>query len=413
MKQLKQLNQNGLFTLLIVLSVPYLALSLNQHGFMALLPFIREEFILSRTQVGLYATFYFLSSALLAVSTGSIVDRLGPRKGILLGIGFMGSVFFLYGFAPSYEILLGLAFLAGLGWSIITPSVNKAVLMNAPADKRAVSMGIMQSGVGIGGLMGASLLPVISVALGWRPAIQMAAGFSIIVWFLVLTFYREKKAGIAQVKPVAKKGNPGFVQSLIDLTRNKALLNICILGLMFGVACGAVISHFVVYLSEDLSVSRAVAGLGLGSFQIGGIVGRPIWGVISDRFFKGKRGKALMVLGIAIGIKFIISGLLSFAPPISTYFVVIFAFILGFSAFGWPGVHFVSIAENAGEDQVGMATGLSLLFLRAGLLAGPPIFGYLADIQESYILSWISFGAIITLLYVTGLLKSSKETAKP
>ncbi len=411
MKQTDSLNSSRLYKLLVILSVPYLVLSLNHHGFLALLPFVREEFLLSRTEVGLYNTFYFLSSALLAISTGNIVDRLGPRKGILLGIGFMGTVIFMYGFSPSYEILLSLAFFAGLGWSIITPSVNKAVLISTPADKRAVSMGIMQSGVGIGGLAGASLLPIIGESFGWRLAIQFAALLAIIVWFFVLVFYRERQAHDSTNSLATETDKPAFIESVLALIKNKELLRICSLGLMFGMAYGSVPPHFAVYLSEDLGVGLAVAGVGLGSFQIGGIIGRPAWGMLSDRFFKGDRNKALLVMGLIIGIKYIFAGLLVFSSPINFLSVVIFAFILGFSAFGWLGVLFVSVAECAGESQVGAATGLSLLFLRAGMLTAPPIFGFIADLQESYLLSWISFGIIITLISITGVVKIHKPAA--
>lgn len=411
MIQTGSVNRNSLLKLLIILSVPYLVLSLNHHGFLALLPFVREEFLLSRTQVGLYNTFYFFSSALLAISTGSIVDRLGPRKGILLGIGFMGAVIFMYGFSPSYELLLGLAFFAGLGWSIITPSVNKAVLINAPADKRAVSMGIMQSGVGIGGLAGASFLPLISESFGWRPAIQFAALLSIIVFFLVLFFYRESRASQPHDSRETQTDEPAFIENVVGLFKNKNMLKICIIALMLGMSYGAVSPHFVVYLSEDLGVSLTLAGVGLGSFQIGGIIGRPSWGLLSDRFFRGNRDKALSVMGIVIGIKFIFAGSLVFISPISALSVVLFAFILGFSAFGWLGVLFVSIAEGADENKVGMATGLSLLFLRVGMLIAAPIFGFIADLQESYLLSWLGFGGLIVLISVFGVIKKPKQVA--
>ena len=75
----------NLMKILIVLFLPYVALSLGQNGFLGLLPFVREEFALTRVQVGYYSTSFFISAALLAVFTGSIVDSLGPKKSMLLG----------------------------------------------------------------------------------------------------------------------------------------------------------------------------------------------------------------------------------------------------------------------------------------------------------------------------------------
>jgi len=150
----KQKEDYNFKKILMVLFLPYLALSLGQTGFLGLLPFVREEFALTRVQVGYYSTFFFISAALLSVFTGSIVDKLGPKKSMLLGIGCLGFVLLLHGLSPSYSFLLLLAFLAGLGFSIITPSATKAIMIATPIDKRAFSMGITQTGFGLGGMVG-------------------------------------------------------------------------------------------------------------------------------------------------------------------------------------------------------------------------------------------------------------------
>jgi hypothetical protein len=52
----KQEN-NSLLKLLLILTLPYIALGLIQSGFLSLLPFIRNEFIITRAQIGYYSTF--------------------------------------------------------------------------------------------------------------------------------------------------------------------------------------------------------------------------------------------------------------------------------------------------------------------------------------------------------------------
>ena len=145
-------KDSNLLRILIVLSMPYIAMGLSQNGFLGLLPFVREEFVLTRVQVGYYSTSFFVSAAVLAVFSGSIVDKLGPRKSLLLGIGCMSLILMLYGLSPSYKVLLFMAILAGLGLSIITPAVIKGVVIAVPPEKRAVSMGIVQSGYGFGSI---------------------------------------------------------------------------------------------------------------------------------------------------------------------------------------------------------------------------------------------------------------------
>lgn len=42
-----------------------------------------------------------------------------------------------------------------------------------------------------------------------------------------------------------------------------------------------------------------------------------------------------------------------------------------------------------------MAMGFASLFMRAGMLVAPPIFGYIADLKGTYESSWLSLGIII------------------
>jgi len=70
----------GLLWIVLILSIPYFSLDLTQMGFLALLPFVREEFVLTRTQVGLYSTCFFLGSTVIAIFTGALVDKLGGKK---------------------------------------------------------------------------------------------------------------------------------------------------------------------------------------------------------------------------------------------------------------------------------------------------------------------------------------------
>ncbi|HER23617.1 MAG TPA: hypothetical protein ENO17_00905 [Candidatus Atribacteria bacterium] len=69
---------------------------------------------------------------MLSIFTCGIVDSLGPKKNILLGIEYLGGILILHGLFPSYDLLLLMAFVAGLGFSIISPSVTKEVMIATP-----------------------------------------------------------------------------------------------------------------------------------------------------------------------------------------------------------------------------------------------------------------------------------------
>lgn len=395
-----QTNRPDFLKVLLILSIPYLAVMLSHNGFLAMLPFVREEFALTRTQVGYFTTFFFLSAAMLAVFTGSVVDKVGPKKGIMLGVGSLGVMNLLFGLSPTYTILLILALVAGLGFSIVTPAVNKGVMIETPPAKRAVSMGIMQSGSGIGGLLGASLLPMLGEVFGWRITVQFAGVFALLMALFVYNLYRES-TGIDHLEDYPEsqeEKNLSLKDNLRFFLTKKYFLFACLFGaIIAGSSMGAILSHFAVFISEDLHFSRAAAGLGLGVFHVGAMIGRPSWGWFSDRFLKGDRRKTLLLIGLAAGIMFLLPALIFTSPHPSAVFLYVFSFFLGFSALGWAGVFFVAIGEFAGEARTGAATGLALLSVRAGILIAPPIFGLIAD-ARGYDYSWLLFGAILILI---------------
>jgi len=396
-KRKKQAKDYSLIKILIVIFLPYVALSLGQNGFLGLLPFVREEFMLTRVQVGYYSTCFFISAAALAIFTGSIVDNLGPKKSMLLGIGCLGCVLILHGLSSSYGLLLFMAFVAGLGFSIITPSATKAVMIATPQEKRAFSMGITQTGFGLGGIVGASFLPILGESLGWRIAIQLAAVFILLTGPFVYKLYQEQGniRSIINTPEEPAGGKRTFKKNLLSLFANKPLFRICVLGIVFGISEGAMLTHFVVFLSEDLNMSRVAAGLGFGTLHLGGMIGLIGWGYFSDRLFRIDRRLSLFLIGLSAGVMYLFFGLFLYHSQVSQVFIFILSFLFGFLALGWSGVYLTSVGEVAGGKQAGIATGLALLFIRAGMLVAPPIFGLIADANGYYKDSWLIFGFVI------------------
>ena len=407
------------FKFLMLLSTTYLASGINMQGLLSMMPFLREEFALTRAQAGLYSTFYFLTATIVAIISGSLVDRFGSKKGMVFGATSIGLLMIIHAAAPNFILILILALLAGIGFSIITPSVNKAIMRNVAPERRAVSMGIMQSGGGIGGFLGASLLPLLGVRIGWRLAILFSGIFAVAIGIFISRYFKEEedesnRAEAASSSDQKQKfgGKPdlagqagageqetslSFKDSFLHLLNNKKLLSICVMGLVFSLASGAIPTHYTLYLTQDLNMSRTLAGLCLGILQIGGIIGRPFWGGFSDKILEGNRSKGLIIIGFTLtALIFIFSFFITrLNPPVLVVFL--FSFLLGFVAWGWNGLHLTTVAELATEKFTGMATGLALIFIRTGVVISPPIFGHLADVTSTYFYSWLVSGLFILL----------------
>jgi len=287
--------------------------------------------------------------------------------------------------------------MAGLGFSIITPSATKAVMMATPKEKRAVSMGITQTGFGLGGIAGASLLPLLGESHGWRIAVQLAAVFVLLTGPFVYKLYQEQNhiKHIIDTPEGQGEKQRSFKKNFLSVFLNKPLFRLCVLGIVFGISEGAVLSHFVVFLSEDLKLSRVVAGLGFGTLHMGGMIGLIIWGRFSDSLFSADRRLSLFIIELSTGFLYLIFGLFLHHSQGSQGIVFILLFLLGFFSLGWTGVYLTTVGEVAGGKRAGIATGLALFFIRIGMLVAPPVFGFIADIYGNYEYSWLLFSVVI------------------
>lgn len=246
-----------------LLASAYVGVAANIQGIFALFPLIREDFDLSRAQAGLFSTFYFLSATAVAVFSGRLVDKLGARRGLLLGVSAVGLVMGTVALAPAYGMILALAFLCGLVFSVITPSVSRGIMEHVAKPKRAFAMGIAHSGSGIGGMLAAALLPILASAFGWRPALVLAALFALLTAGVIAAACPNETS--AEQAGDEKNPASAFKPGVISLLGRRDFITVCLLGTLLGAMMGSATSHFSLFLHNDLQLSPAAAGGGLAA----------------------------------------------------------------------------------------------------------------------------------------------------
>ena len=394
---------------LLILTSANVAVYANIQGFMALLPMVQEEFLISRAQVGLYSSFYFMSAALISVFSGRIVDRLGTKRGLVLGVTVVGIMIFLHSLSPFFGFLLILAFFTGIAYSIITPAVNRGVLEVSEPSKRGFSMGIVHGGGGFGGFIGAAILPFLGEIVGWRTALLFGSIFAVMIALFISWLYRPGFAQNENKNDSSPEGrSTSLKEDLLLFLRNRYLLCICMMGIAFGMSISSITGHFPLYLSQDLGYSVTFAGLGLGIFHIGGIAGQPFWGLINENVFHGDRRKGLFTLGVLIAGLILFFGLVVSRFPFPPYAILLFSFLLGFCAMGVIAIYFTAIVELVSNKHIGMITGIALIFPRTSTMLTPPLFGLIADLRGAYSSSWIILGTIVLFFTVAFLYFSGK-----
>ena len=391
LNKIDELKNDLQWKLLFILSTGYMGAFINIQGIQALMPFIQDDFGISRTEAGLYSTFLFLSATGVAIFSGNIVDKIGSKKTLLFGIFSIGFLMLAHTVSPVYSIILILAFITGIGFSIITPAVNKSIMDEVKPENRGLSMGLMHSGSGIGGFAGATLLPILAINIGWRGAILISSLLTIALGIFVKKAYNPDTS----LNNSDDNSDASFKDNILELLKNKQLILTCSLGLIFGLAVGSIPAHYTLFLTTDLGYSSSLAGFALGVVQIGGIFGRTFWGWVSDSIFKGDRTISFILIMLIIILLNLSYGFFGNLLASSQFIILAISFLLGLTAFGWSGLYFTVVGERVRPEQTGIASGLSLIFLRTGVVVGPPLFGLLADQYDHYHNSWIFLAGLV------------------
>lgn len=393
----KNVNDTYNYKILLIITFVGIVTGVYRNGIMTLFPFIQSEFNLTRTQVGLYSTFLYFSSTGVTIFSGRIADYWKVKKSMLWGLGLMGLFIFMHSLAPHFEIIILFAFLTGLGFSIILPTSSKGIADWFSIKQRSTAMGIMTLGYPIGGIISAVLLPWVGKNFGWRTDIIFLALLFFITAIIFNFSYFDKESSKTKKnedKNIDKGKRNSLFKDITIFLKNKYLLVLCFLGIMFGFASGIVVTHLTLFLYIDYRFSEITSGLGFMSLQIGSMVGRPLWGFINDKVFRDIKRIGFLCIGVIISVvSFSFYFLSNFNP--SLIIILILTFLLGLSARGWQGLYFSSVSEQVGKEDTGLGVGLSLVFVRIGLLSGPPVFGLIADLKSSYNLSWLLLGAVI------------------
>jgi MFS transporter, SHS family, lactate transporter len=103
-----------------------------------------------------------------ALIFGSLADRFGRRKPLMLVVAYFSTITVLCGFAPNYGTFLLLRALYGIGMGGYWGIGASLTMESAPIEKRGFVSGLMQGGYPFGYLLAAVAILVVVPTLGWR-----------------------------------------------------------------------------------------------------------------------------------------------------------------------------------------------------------------------------------------------------
>ncbi len=365
-----------------------------------LAPFLKEALDLSSAQVGFFMSAASFGYGLTLIPAGWLVDRIGVRWLLLIGevIGgvFIASMFTVETFTQGLILMA----LAGMGMGCIMPSTTKAVLEWFPVKERATAMGIKQTAVNIGGIITATTLPAVALALNWHYGFLGIGLIAVIIGIVSFMLYKELPQSVSLYTHQAVMSS-GAKLSVREVFRGRDIWLVMFAGMCLVVVEFSSVAYFVLYLKEALLFTVVTAGFFLAILQGGGAFGKPIVGLISDRLFHGSRKMVYLLMCCLTFATCIMFAFLWQGSPL--WLMISLCLVFGFVSGGWGGLHLTLIGEFAGRELAGTVTGMGSVLVMMGIVAGPPVFGHIVDTTGSYQIAW-QFLAIMAILAAVLLL---------
>ena len=360
--------------------------SLTSTATAVLAPEIARDFGVPAKLVGVFVGLLYVGSMTASLASGHFIARHGAiRVSQLCVLICAAGIAFVALLPPSAVLLLAVApIVIGLGYGAITPASSEVLARTTPPGRMALVFSIKQTGVPGGAALAGAALPPLALAIGWRPALLVAALCGAGIAALAQSTRRRLDVSSAE-RPFSIAA---LVAPLRTVVQHPALVELSIVGFVYASMQMCLMSFLVVYLTEDLGHSLITAGLALTTANVGGIIGRIAWGAVADHWLPPRR--LLGVIGIASAACAFAAVAFSAAWPLAALLAVAACF--GATAIGWNGVQLSEIARRAPMGQAGAITGASGFITFAGVVSGPPLFALLAATTDSYRTGFLVFG---------------------
>jgi len=345
-------------------------------------PIFKAEFGVSYAALGLLMAAYGLIGGLLQAPVGYLVDRVGPSRVLIAGMGLIAVSIGAIGLVDTYWALFVLALLAGIGNSVFHPA-DYAILarvINQRALGRAYSIHTFV------GFFGGSVAPMTMIAIaaatvwGWRAAFIAAGGVGIVVLVAMIIKGGLLDAELAtdreQVeKDAARKPTPGGLSFLTP-----PVLLFFLFFVAFGMTSGGLFTFTATALMQVHGVDLSVANTAFSGLLFALAFGVLAGGVVADRLGRHGLVTAIAMLGGA-AVLFLVA---SVQMPV--VILVLAMAVVGLALGAVLPARDMLLRAMTPTEQTGKVVGFVFVGLSLGSSVSPYLFGWLIDQGEASLL---------------------------
>ncbi|WP_239588236.1 MFS transporter [Gracilibacillus alcaliphilus] len=351
-----------------------------------MLPAISESLNINMEISGVLFISYALAYALFGLITGSISDRVGKKKILLVGITIFSIATFVTGLSNSLVVLIGFRVLAGLGAALIQPTVYSIVGEVVTYEQRGKVMGSVTAALILPTVIGIPIAGFITDMFNWRVPFFTIGIVGVVMLIVTRTFIPRFKSTTSS----------SVVKMIKNALSNRIVTRTLLISFMYYGGLEAIFSIIGIYYNQYYNLSASFIGGILLFAGIASVLGSIISGKVMGRPHNKKR------LLLAVSIVSLFSILFLTINDKLLYVSILLNIIWSFSyAFGQ---NIINTYMSNQDDQIRttvMSLNSSAMYFGATILS-------MISITLLNIYSFIAVGILCAVIYLLSALLTFK-----
>ena len=340
----------------------------------------------------------FMGVLAFVLLSGYFSDRYGHRKVILVGLMVFTAFTWLIGTAANFQEAFVYRLVSGFGEGLFWPAAMSAVA-NYFGRNKGLALGIFYAGFDLGGAAGNTIGSITySFTSDWRTAFYVAPLLGIPV---IAGVFASKKTFS---EAATRSGTLSIGKDAIGLLKKRRVSVIMAFAFLATWASVWQVAYLPYYYRSVFATSVVQSGLTAAAVLMAGMIGKTVFGRLSDSIRRDRLILALSVVVVGLyGMFFATSDLgLAIVTAVAAGF---------FSSAIFPVMQ--ALASDSSGGRTGTVLGLTTTFQSVAAVIGVLLPGALLTLGVRWA---FSFGAIVpavAMAFASVLLRETREIGTP
>lgn len=358
-------------------------------------PFAVEQYGASASMAGLVSGIFIIGTLSARLGTGRVIESIGSRRILLIGIILSVISVALYFIANSLPIILLVRFIHGIGLGIASTATGTMIAQIIPPSRRGEGIGYFS----MSSVLATAIGPFFGIYLSQHVDFKWLFVFSLILGVigLAMFFFVEKRPEEEPQEMIETKNEPKGIANYIELSA----LPIAAITLLAGIGYSGVLSFLSFYAKETNLVDAASFFFLIYAIAI--LLSRPFSGKMLDR----KGGTFVVVPSLIL----FAAGLLLLSQTHTGFILLAAGAIIGLGFGNFQSCAQAMALIGVPIKRMGIATSTFYIFLDFGFGFGPYFLGNVATAYGYRDLYMILSGLIVIALLLYLLIGRKKKPA--